>query len=80
MAPKRRWNLDVDGENIFSLIKKQKINPTNLDRKYILKVKNENPDLFGDFDNLDRFVKNYKNTIAKIRSGELLEGARKKSK
>jgi len=80
MAPKRRWNIDIDGRNILDLIKKRRINPDNLDKDYILQVKESNPTEFGDFENEKTFVSNYKKAISKIRAGELLEGARKKSK
>jgi len=80
MAPKRRWNLAIDGKNILHLIKKKRIIPDTLDQGYILKVKRDNPAEFGEFTNDRQFVTNYKKAIAKIRAGEDLEGGRKKSK
>lgn len=79
MAPKRRWDIAIDGKNILRLIKKKKISPDNLDREYILSVKQNNPAEFGGFENEKTFLKNYKQAIAKIRVGEDLEGGRKKS-
>jgi len=80
MAPKRRWNLNIDGKSIYKLIKRQKIDPTDLSKDYILAVKKAFPKEFGEFENEKTFISNYKNTIGKIRSGEYLEGSRSKSK
>ena len=80
MAPKRRWNLAIDGKNILNLIKRQRITLDRLDQDYILKVKRDNPAEFGEFTNDKQFVTNYKKAISKIRAGEDLEGGRRKSK
>ena len=64
MAPsnkKRKWSKG-EASKLIDLIKKQKIEPTNFEKNYILRVYRNFSEDFG-FLSEQRFIENYKRTL-----------------
>ena len=74
-----KWNTKgVEGEKLISLLTQGTIDYKNLERKYILEVKGNYPEVFGRFAD-DRFIANYKKVVREFAVHKSLQGKRSAS-
>jgi len=71
-----KWSVKgPEGEKLVSLLAQGTIDSKNLERKYILQIKSNYPEVFGKFAD-DRFIANYKKVVREFAVHKSLQGKR----